>query len=215
MPRTPEEQSVIDSLLDGTIVEFKDNITTVPEYVFSMCQDLVEVDLPNVVTVGIYAFNRCYALAKVNLPNATNISTSAFYSCKALTEACFPKLIIVEGNLLAGCGRLDTLDLPVVTTIKGNACQQCNALKTVILRSESMVTLAATSAFNACYHFDGTTHATINPTGARNGYFYVPRALVDSYKTATNWSTYATQFRALEDYTVDGTTTGELDETKI
>lgn len=40
-------------------------------------------------------------------------------------------------------------------------------------------------------------------------------ALVDSYKAATNWSTYATQFRALEDYTVDGTITGELDSTKI
>ena len=34
-------------------------------------------------------------------------------------------------------------------------------------------------------------------------------------QAATNWSTYAAQFRALEDYTVDGTTTGELDETKI
>lgn len=40
-------------------------------------------------------------------------------------------------------------------------------------------------------------------------------ALVDSYKAATNWSTYADQIRALEDYTVDGTTTGALDETKI
>jgi hypothetical protein len=47
------------------------------------------------------------------------------------------------------------------------------------------------------------------------GYVYVPRSLVDSYKSATNWSTYANQFRALEDYTVDGTITGELDESKI
>lgn len=47
------------------------------------------------------------------------------------------------------------------------------------------------------------------------GYIYVPRALVDTYKAATNWSTIADQFRALEDYTVDGTITGELDESKI
>jgi hypothetical protein len=47
------------------------------------------------------------------------------------------------------------------------------------------------------------------------GYIYVPRTLVNSYKTATNWSVYANQFRALEDYTVDGTITGELDESKI
>ena len=52
-------------------------------------------------------------------------------------------------------------------------------------------------------------------TNNKTGYIYVPRALVDSYKSATNWSTYASQFRALEDYTVDGTIMGELDESKI
>ena len=34
-------------------------------------------------------------------------------------------------------------------------------------------------------------------------------------KTASIWSTYASQIRALEDYTVDGTVTGELDPSKI
>lgn len=32
------------------------------------------------------------------------------------------------------------------------------------------------------------------------GYIYVPSALVDAYKAATNWSTYANQIRAIEDY---------------
>ena len=53
------------------------------------------------------------------------------------------------------------------------------------------------------------------PIASGTGYIYVPRALVDSYKVATNWATYAAQFRALEDYTVDGTVTGDLDESKI
>ena len=53
------------------------------------------------------------------------------------------------------------------------------------------------------------------PINTGTGYIYVPSALVDSYKSATNWSTYATQFRALEDWTVDGTITGELDWDKI
>jgi hypothetical protein len=33
--------------------------------------------------------------------------------------------------------------------------------------------------------------------------------LLESYKITTNWSSFATQFRALENYTVDGTITGE------
>jgi hypothetical protein len=83
------------------------------------------------------------------------------------------------------------------------------------LRSETMCTLSNTNAFNYCYHILGTVNETYNPNGLKDGYIYVPRALVDTYKVATNWVTYADQFRALEDYTVDGTITGELDESKI
>ena len=32
------------------------------------------------------------------------------------------------------------------------------------------------------------------------GYIYVPATLVDTYKAATNWSTYANKIRAIEDY---------------
>ena len=85
-----------------------------------------------------------------------------------------------------------------------NAFAYCEAMESLILRKTSAIcTLANTSVFRSTPIADGT------------GYIYVPAALVDSYKAATNWSTYADQFRALEDYTVDGTTTGALDETKI
>lgn len=69
----------------------------------------------------------------------------------------------------------------------------------IIIRSEAVPPMAA--AFNG--------------TGFTNTHFYVRRALVDEFKTATNWSTYADMYRALEDYTVDGTATGELDMSKI
>jgi hypothetical protein len=38
------------------------------------------------------------------------------------------------------------------------------------------------------------------PIKSGTGYIYVPATLIDSYKSATNWSTYAAQFRAIEDY---------------
>lgn len=79
----------------------------------------------------------------------------------------------------------------------------CTNLKVLILRSASVVTLANTNALIA------------TAISGKKGYIYVPRDLVDEYKAASNWVTYASQFRALEDYTVDGTTTGALDESKI
>lgn len=113
------------------------------------------------------------------------------------------------------CYHLTKADLPVLTSMRGAAFNACYTLRAVILRNNKVCTLVNVSAFNYCYHFHGTVSATYNPEGLKDGYIYVPAALIDSYRTASNWSSLDTQFRALEEYTVDGTTTGELDETKI
>ncbi len=86
------------------------------------------------------------------------------------------------------CSALTTADFPMVTSIGTYAFNSCSNLTALILRSETMCTLSDTNAFNNSAIKSGT------------GYIYVPRALVDSYKAASNWSTYANQFRAIEDY---------------
>jgi hypothetical protein len=58
---------------------------------------------------------------------------------------------------------------------------------TVILRANEAATVQSNS-FQSSAIASGT------------GYVYVPRALVDTYKAATNWSAYASQIRAIEDY---------------
>ena len=109
----------------------------------------------------------------------------------------------VGGYAFYGCSNLTTVDLPLVTSVGSYAFYNCKALTTVILRYETRCTLSDVKAFNS------------TPIKSGTGYIYVPSALVDSYKADSKWSTYANQFRALEDYTVDGTITGELDTNKI
>ena len=46
-------------------------------------------------------------------------------------------------------------------------------------------------AFDNCYHFYGTTNATYNPEGLKDGAIYVPDDKVDALKVATNWSVFA------------------------
>ena len=232
------DEVVTNLLIDRTITEFKDNVfiklplyflvgcskletvsfpnvVVIDDYAFSDCTSLHTVDFPNTTEVGPYAFRNCTSLTAVNLPNATKFNGNAFYDCKSLTTINLPNATILGNSIFSNCQQLETVDLPKVTSILSSAFSSCWVLTAVILRNETTVTLSGTSAFNNCYHILGTVNATGNPTGAKDGYIYVPRALVDSYKTAPNWSTYATQFRALEDYTVDGTITGELDPTKI
>jgi hypothetical protein len=88
-----------------------------------------------------------------------------------------------------GCSNLTSVDFPAVTAIKDYAFRGCSALTALILRNTS--TVASLSYMDV---FEKT------PIESGSGYIYVPSALVDSYKVASNWEDYANQFRAIEDY---------------
>jgi len=128
----------------------------------------------------------------------------AFYHCTSLTSAIFPSVTSIRLNAFGGCPNLLSVDLPSATRIGASVFYGCTALKTLVLRkSDSICTLSNTNTF------------TSTPIKSGTGYIYVPASLIETYKTADRWSTFAAQFRALEDYTVDGTTTGDLDPNKI
>ena len=154
-----------------------------------------------VTTVGASAFESCGSLITVDLPEVTSVGTGAFRGSSVVTLN-LPKCETIGVNILYGNRGVTKLDFPKVTEIKIYGLQYVWNLTTLILRSKTMCTL-------------GNASMGVSPIGKGTGYIYVPSALLEQYKTATNWSTYANQFRALEDYTVDGTITGELDETKI
>ena len=88
-------------------------------------------------------------------------------------------------------------------TLYENCFNGCTKLRAVIIRSTNLAQLVNINSF------------TGTPIEAGLGYIYVPSKRVSGYQSLDNWSTFANQFRALEDYTVDGKTSGELDDTKI
>lgn len=91
------------------------------------------------------------------------------------------------------CTALETVDLPNVNNIANFAFNGCTALTALILRNTAaVVTLSTSSALN------GTP------------YIYIPAALLTQYAAANNWSSHANRLRKLEEWTVDGTVTGEL-----
>ena len=122
---------------------------------------------------------------------------------RTITEFKDDTITTIGPGAFNKCTELTIVVLPKCSEIRPSAFASCTALKAVILPGNKVCVLPSNNAFNISSIAKGT------------GYVYVPAALVDSYKTATNWSTFATQFRALEDYTVDGTIDGELDESKI
>ncbi len=128
-------------------------------------------------------------LVTVNLPNVTSLGSYAFYQCTALETVTLPKLTSVSTQTWYGCTKLQRADCGQLGNISAQTFNGCSVLTELILRkTDSICTLSNVNGVNN------------SPIGKGTGYVYVPSALVETYKTATNWSTFETQFRAIEDY---------------
>lgn len=170
------DDAVIDSIIDRTITEFKDDkLTMIGRYAFNSCKTLSSVDIPNAIEILDWAFCGCESLAKVEFPKLKSVLIGSFQNCVSITIADFPAAESFNSQAFLGSN-----------------------VKAVLLRNtQKIATLDSSNVFGI------------------SGYWYVPSSLIGGYKTATNWSALADKIRALEDYTVDGTITGELDESKI
>ena len=148
-------------------------------------------------------------------PNATKVEEYALYHCSALKSIELPSVTSISTNAFREASNLEVIDLPKLTAIPSNGFWGCRGIKALIMRYPNMVTLSSTSAFAQCYRLLGTKNSGYNPTGEKIGFIYVPAATIEQYAADTVWVDTGILFRALEHYTVDGTITGALDETKI
>ena len=139
-----------------------------------------------------------------DMPKVTNISNSGFRGQAYLKSVTFPKVTSSSTDGMRQCSALTYVDLPVITTIAAGTFYDCTSLETLIIRTTSKVcSLSNVSAF------------TNTPIANGTGYVYVPASLVNSYKTATNWKTYANQIRSIDSlgaiYTIEGSSDGCYD----
>lgn len=198
------DEALANSIIDRSITEILDNnVTSIGISAFNRCSALTTVDFPAVTRIDNYAFQYCSALAAANFPAVTRIGLDAFYHCSSLATMDFPAVTSIDTSAFHSCSKLTTVDFSAAVRIGSGAFYNCSALRTLILRSATKATLGGADVFDS------------TPIKSGTGYIYVPAALVDGYKAANRWSTFAAQFRSLEDYTVDGTTTGALDASKI
>lgn len=205
--------STIKTYTDGVSAKIADNQ-------FKGFKELTTVSAPLVTSIGDHAFDGCSKLLSLYIGEFTAFSESkvltyigayAFNSCIALRtiEVKLYDDISFDADLLgiyafANCINLEKVDLLFsFTDVPTGAFSGCTNLKTLVLRydgSDEGLLMADTA-------LAGT------PIENGSGYIYVPSKCIDGYKE--NNPAIANQFRILEDYTVDGTINGELDETKI
>lgn len=184
------------------------NATNVLNDSFSSCWNIENVKIPKINIINDNIFYYCYKLKSVDISNTNRIYGNAFYYCFSLNNIDLSNVSSTSNNAIKDTGigalvlpnatsigtyavqgkRTSTIDLSKNITINGNKFNGANSLVHLILRSDTLCSFSATSAF------------TNTPIVNGLGWIYVPSDLVDSYKSASNWSTYANQIVSLDEY---------------
>lgn len=199
----------LDSFITREIsgVYTNDRVTKIGQSGFGGCASLISVDLPNVVTVEDSGFYNCKLLKSVNLPKVTSIGdngfnstglesislpscttlgSSSFFATQQLVLAILPLVTSISGFCF-NYSSVQKIDTSSLTSIKNSAFYNTKQLDTLILRNSSVCALENVNAFQD------------TKIAAGAGYIYVPDNLVDSYKTATNWVTFANQIKPISE----------------
>lgn len=119
---------------------------------------------------------------------AKSVGNFAFYNCITLETVKFTEAESIGNYAFRGSTSLITAVFPKVTAIANNAFNMCAALTALVLGGTQVASLNGSSALTDTAIASGT------------GYIYVPDSLVNDYKAAVNWKTYASQIRPLSAY---------------
>lgn len=162
---------------------------TIGSSAFYQCEKLESVVFPSDQAVGSWvswigsrAFSGCKSLKEVCIPTPGTFGTPATYlfeNCTALTEFSAPLIrTYASSGMFRGCSALTLVDV-MGGGLGQTYFERCSSLTTLVLRNDTVVTLANINAFQ------GTPFAS----GGTGGTVYVPQALIEQYRQATNWST--------------------------
>lgn len=204
----------LDSLITREIsgAYTNDRVTQIGEYAFANCTEITDINLPNVINISYNSFRGCTKLKAISLPHCQVAGGNSFYGCSNLEAVSLPSCHTLGtsalGSAFWGCSKLSQVSLPLVTTImsftfrdtviqkidflsvnniESRAFIYARQLDTLILRNSNVCVLKNIDAFDSTKIAAGT------------GYIYVPDNLVDSYKIATNWVTFANQIKPISE----------------
>lgn len=188
-----KDRTLVCSLFENGITELTDesapNLKKINELAFIDDTMITTVRSSTLTEVGKSAFWRAANLAIFDAPNVGGKLDTYTFRLTSLGEFINYNITYI-GNSAFEDTPLTKVDLYGNITYFGAwAFHGTTNLETLILRSSNGIpSLVSTNVFSDCAISNGT------------GYIYVPSSLIDAYKSATNWSTFSDQIRAIEDY---------------
>ena len=172
------------------ISSLPDGITSIAQNAFYSCGKLSLSQLPTgLVTIGNSGFYYCSMLRLTNLPSTlTSIGANAFQYCSNIKITQIPSGVTkIQAVSFNGCSSIESLAFAGdITEIGQRSFENCSACMVYDFRNNTGVpTLANSNVFIG-----------INS----NAKIVVPDALVDSWKAAARWDTYASYIIGVTDF---------------
>ena len=168
-------------IVDGTLKAFApaglneytipDNVVAIDASTFMGCKSLTTITIPDSVTwIGYYAFRECSSLTNVTIPSSvTFIQDGTFYGCESLTSITIPNS---------------------VTEMEDSVFYDCYNLKEVYCKATTPPCIGVNN-----FNYYSNVYPLIRPIGCT---IYVPTGSVAAYKSAENWSSYASYIRGYD-----------------
>ena len=199
------------------------NCTQIMDSAF-YAQPISELKLPKCRIIEGSAFNYVGSIGKIkklDLPECTTIKIAAFHY-QPISEINLPKCIDIE-NAFNNSAEITKVYLPAMTDVSKKMFSECPNLESVLFDNENITKFGGSAYYFAPFYYTSYTSAencnlkhiiipkctTVPTLGSVDGLvgnnatakakvtIYVPRAMVEQYKAATNWSAY--NIAAIED----------------
>lgn len=193
------------------------NCLKIGERAFYGSNCLHEIYFPKVKEIGQNAFYNTF-MKRIDLPDCIKIGNNVFWSCYYVEEINLPKVKELGDGVFRDTGEnggLSNISLPSMTYFN-NSCFDGSVFQNALFSNENITQMGGNYYFYAPFKDSERIKRIIIPKcttvpklGSVDGLvgnnatlkaqvtIYVPRAMVEQYKAATNWSAF--NIAAIED----------------
>lgn len=210
-----------DGFMNGTWptgdAVLSDSVTDIATYAFFHDSAITSISGPEVLAINVNGLTSCSAMVTVNFPKLTRIgkptndshASYVFAGCKKIRTIHLPELLLANNGYnfsdLGENNGLVTIVLPKLTFASGHFCRATKA--EAVDLGPNFPTIPSYSFYTGTYNniilrrtaevVAAQDSTAISSIGASTK-VWVPSALIDSYKAASNWSAKGDIFYAIE-----------------
>ncbi len=138
----------------STSFDIPGTVTSIHDYCFCSCSNLVTVNIPESVTrMGMNIFRECTGIVEVDIPDGvTSMGINVFGNCSSLKRVHLPaSLDTLPSSTFSSCSQLTEVTVPRNVSFIDEQCfLYASNLKTVIIEDGSRLTALGTYAFRDC-----------------------------------------------------------------